>query len=245
MRCRPSSSAARVALLLGAAALLAVSAAVASASHRTIPRSSAPATARAINLRAGDLPTLNARPISIQQSRREAAAVASCSGASSPSDAFAVAISPEFASKFGQGGLVIGSAVAIEPTAAIVARDLAIARGQRAVSCAVKFALDALRASLPAGDTATAAAMRIPSIVSGTNGSVALRLTITIRSTVGSTGSVSKPATKTAVFVDEFSFGYGQARVSLAVESVLTPPPSSLEPRLEMLLLARARSSIG
>ena len=47
------------------------------------------------------------------------------------------------------------------------------------------------------------------------------------------------------LYVDVIGFDYGQAEVSLTVEAVGSKPSTSLERRLAVLLLARARAAIG
>jgi len=47
------------------------------------------------------------------------------------------------------------------------------------------------------------------------------------------------------LYVDLVGFTYGQAEVSLSVESVGAKPSTALEHRLVALLVARAHSAIG
>jgi hypothetical protein len=66
-----------------------------------------------------------------------------------------------------------------------------------------------------------------------------VRITVDLHETQGTT-------TESAlVYVDAIGLAYAQAEVSLSVTSTSTVPSSSLESRLEALLIARAETSIG
>ena len=89
---------------------------------------------------------------------------------------------------------------------------------------------------LPKGVTATGSAVRLLPGVSGADTASAIRLTIIVH--------YSTTSATAALFADYVNFGYGQAEVQLVFGN-RSPPSSTLESRLEALLVARARAVIG
>jgi hypothetical protein len=225
---------------LAAALGLALSAAIAVASHRTISRSEALAVARAISLRPSDLPTLVAEsnPITAQFLRDQAAAAA-CEGTSPPSEDFALAQSNRFAYSTSHAALSIQSVTKIAPSVSVVASDLAAAERPHALACVTSLALARLRATLPMNETATASYQLVKLHESVTDGSFGARVIITLHVRRGGT------TTNVPIYTVVVAFAYGQAEVSLVTETVRAPPPLSLEERLAAILVTRARAAIG
>ncbi|HXR14524.1 MAG TPA: hypothetical protein VN740_07665 [Solirubrobacteraceae bacterium] len=239
---RPHSLRPRAALAIAAAALTAaagfgVDAAL--AAHKTISRSQASAVATAVNLRHSDLPTLKqqANPITPAE-RQSSAAVDACIGESSPSQALADIQSPDFVGP-SPTQLTVNSETQILPSAGVVASDLAAIRRPHALICLRDALGKALVTTAPKGSTFSVSVARLPATLPGTDGVAAVRVTAIFHVKSGST-TVTVPA-----YVDDVGFAYGQAEVALDVVSTTAPPSSSLETRLAVLLVARARAAIG
>jgi hypothetical protein len=81
--------------------------------------------------------------------------------------------------------------------------------------------------------------VRLPSVMTGSDGAFAIRVTVVVHVTRGA-ATASVP-----VYIDSLGFAYGQAEVSLTVERAIAAPPASLERQLAALLLARAHAAIG
>jgi hypothetical protein len=224
------------AVLIGA---LAVGAASALGSHRTITRREAKAAAVAINLRHADLPTLAAQsnPITVEQQRFSAQLTACLHGVPN-SEAYAEAQSPTFTGS-GSSSLTVSSTSEILPSAALVAKDLAAVVGAKGIPCLQSQLGTELRASLAEGDTLQIHGAALPAVVSGSDGAFALRFDVVVKLKQGKT-TISVP-----VYYDAFGFAYGQAEVGFDVLSTTTKPPAALERRLAAILLARAHSAIG
>lgn len=227
-------TAAALAALAGAAAV-----APASGSARLLTRSHARAAALAINLRAGDLPSLAAQsnPITAAQ-RRFSAGLTACLGGVPDSRAWAIAQSQTFTGS-GPSALTVSSTTEILPSAALVAEDLAAVRGAKGIPCLQSELGMQLKSSLAKGDTLEINGAPLPAVVSGSDGTFALRFSVVLAIKQGSS-SVSVP-----VYYDTIGFAYGQAEVGFDVLSTSTQPPAALELRLGATLLARARAAIG
>lgn len=220
-------------------AVLAVGVAAARGTHRTVTRAAAHAVAVAINLRPSDLPTLaaQANPITAAQ-RRFSAQLTACLGGVPDNEAYADAQSPTFTSS-GSSSLTISSTTEILPSAALVAKDLAAVRSAKGIPCLQRQLGTQLKASLAKGDTLSIHGVLLPAIVTGSDGTFALRFNVVVGVKQG--GS-SVPV---RVYYDTVGFAYGQAEVGFDVLSTATTPSISLERRLGASLLARARAAIG
>jgi hypothetical protein len=224
---------------LALAALLALGADAALASHRTISRSQAQSVATVINLRHSALPSLGqqSNPITAQE-RRLNAQLTACMGGVPDSQALAEAQSPSFADS-GNTSVMISSDTEILPSAALVAKDLAAITGPRGLPCLQAQLAGQLRSSLAKGETLTIHGARFPPVVSGSDAAVAIRFSVVVRATSGTT-TASVP-----LFADLIGFAYGQAEVGLNVVETGAKPSAALERRLAALLVARARAAIG
>lgn len=208
-------------------------------SHRFLTRANAHAAALAINLRQGDLPKLAAQsnPITAGQ-RRFSAQLTACLGGVPDSEAYAVAQSPSFTGS-GAPALTVSSASEILPTAALVAKDLAAVDRSKGIPCLQRQLGRQLKASLAKGDTLAIRGAPLPAVVSGSDGTFALRFSVVVGIKGGNS---SRPL---RVYYDTIGFAYGQAEVGLDVLSASAKPSAALERRLGASLLARARAAIG
>jgi len=234
---RPSSAWCRSRrVLLGAAAVLVLSAAGATASPRAIPSSGALKVAQAIVLRPSDLPAMSGRTVSVAEEHPASEQFTACMGGSPSGAPFAAALSWFTTSKLSRVTTEVLSGVVIQPAAETVARDFAAFARPRALSCLVAADLAWERPALPKGETVTGSAVRLLPVVSGTEQSSAARVTMIFHYRTTTATS--------AMFFDYIAFAYGQAEVQLAIVSQ-TPPSTALESKLAALLLARAHTTIG
>jgi hypothetical protein len=234
----------RLPRLAAAAALplcaLALAAAVATAAERMISRSEA-AAAGAISLRQGDLPGYSAasNPVTALE-REQGDQLSACDGATPESDAFAVAQSPYFSPRSNPNSLTISSSSEILASAQLVAKDLKAVEGPRGTPCLASELKPQLEATLGKGSSATITSARLPSVVSGADGSFSLAFTVSLSIKQG------KNTVKVPLYADLIGFAYGQAEVGLDVIATDgTKPSTSLERRLAGVLLARAKAAIG
>ena len=220
-------------------AVLAVGVASAVGSEGTLSRREAHAAAVAINLRHVDLPSLAAQgnPITAQQ-RRFSAQLTACLGGVPNSRAYAEAQSPTFTGS-GASALTVSSTTEILPSAALAAKDLAAVVGPAGIPCLQRQLGGELRASLAKGDTLQIHGEALPTVVSGSDGTFALRFDVVVDLKQGNT-SFPVP-----VYYDTIGFAYGQAEIGLDVLSTSKKPSTTLERRLGAILLARARAAIG
>lgn len=225
------------ALLVVLVLSLGVAGAIAAAT--TITRSHALAVANAINLRHADLPTLTqqSNPITKQETASNAQ-LTKCTGGVPNSEAFATTQSPDFVTA-GRASSTLSSDVEVASSAALAKKDLASIVGSRGLACLQNQLAAELRAGASKGETLSVHGAFMPAGLSASDGSFAVRLTITVHVTKGKT-VVSEP-----IYGDEIGFIYGQAEVSLNDVEINGKPSLSLEHRLAALLLSRARSAIG
>jgi len=225
--------------VLALASLLALGAAPALASHHAISSSQAQSVATAIGLRHSDLPSLSQHsdPITAQE-RQLNAQLTACVGGVPDGKALAEAQSPSFASS-GNSSVTVNSDTEILPTAALVAKDLASITGSRGLPCLQAQLASQLRSSTSKGETLTIHGARFPSVVSGSDGTFAIRFSVVVHATSG-TSTLSVP-----LYADSIGFAYGQAEVSFTVVETAAKPSAALERRLAALLVARARAAIG
>jgi hypothetical protein len=224
---------------LSLATLLALGADAALAAHRTISSSQAQSVATAIGLRHSDLPSLSqqSNPITAQE-RRLNAQLTTCVGGVPDSKALGEAQSPSFASS-GNSSVTVNSDTEILPSASLVAKDLASITGSRGLPCLQAQLAGQLRSSISKGETLTIHGARFPSVVAGSDGTFAIRFSVVVHATSG-TSTASVP-----LYADSIGFAYGQAEVSFSVVETGAKPSAALERRLAALLVARARAAIG
>ncbi len=202
-------------------------------------RSKAQSVAAAVNLRHSDLPTLSVQSNTLTAHDKALnAQVTACIGETPESEFFADVRSPNFVGP-APSSLTISSETQILPSVSMVTKDLAAIRRPHALSCLVNELDTEFRATFPKSDTVGTSIVRLPSVVTGTDGAFAIRVTTVIHVKHGTT------LANVTVYDDEIGFAYGQAEVALTVSSTLTKPSSSLERHLAALLVQRASSAIG
>jgi len=213
---------------------------VALAAHRAITRQQAKTVGAAIVLRHGDLPsyTQSANPVTPQE-ERISAQLSKCTGATPDSAALAKVQSPNFDSP-GGGSISVGSTALIQASAATVAHDLTAITAPKALNCLSSQLSSTLQAALAGKATLLSLnGSKIQSVVSGSDGTFAYRFAFVLGVKQGKT-TVKVPA-----YGDFVGFAWGQAEVSLSIESEFSPPSTALERQLAARLLARARAAIG
>ncbi len=220
-------------------AALAVGGGVALAAHRTVTRQQAKTVAAAIVLRHGDLPSYAQSPNpATAQEERLSAQLSKCTGATPDSAALAKVQSPNFDSP-GGGSISVGSTALIQASAATAARDLKAVAAPKALNCLESELSSTLQATLAGKATLLSLnGSKIQSVVSGSDGTFAYRFAFVLGVKQG------KKTVKVPAYADFVGFVWGQAEVSLSIESD-SPPSATLERRLAGLLGARARAAIG
>jgi hypothetical protein len=204
------------------------------------------AFARAVNLRATDVPGFKVS--SEHENEHETAAekrlereMLRCVGAPSTKDGLAEELaevkSPDL--KLEHDGLAVSvrSSISVARTSAAVARELATIRSAHARTC-VSHYLDLLfkgKAFHGAHIGAFSIASGIPP-APGTTGGFGWRISATFSAMVN-THRIAIP-----IYLDILGFVYGQAQVSLMSTSVVEPFPAAAEQRLYSLLLGRAKA---
>lgn len=224
---------------LAAAICTALAAGVALAAAKPITAANAKAVATAISLRHSDLSTLKQEPNPITaQDRQNNAQLTACIGDTPASRALADVQSANFVGP-APDSLTISSEAQVQASTAVVARDLAAIHRPAALTCLQNALVKALATTAPKGSTYSVSTARLPATLRGTSGVAAVRVTAVFHLKQGSK-TVSVPA-----YIDDIGFAYGQAEISLNVISTLQPPSAAVETRLAVLLVARARATIG
>jgi hypothetical protein len=199
-------------------------------------RSEAADFARAVNLTPADVPGFTPSPrheAETPQEKRLQHRLRSCVGQLRFGGGLVEEQSAAFKLKRGIVDLDVSSEVAVAPTAAVAAGELAAVRDPRVKHCFSSY-LDLLLA----GQRQPGAQLSPVSIASGTppaagaNGSFAWRII----------ASFTVQRFKFSLYVDILGFVLGPARVTLVSSGVLRPFPAAIQQRLFLLLLARARS---
>jgi hypothetical protein len=209
---------------------------VALASPRLITKTEARALVDTLNLRHSDLPTYTQRSnVRTTQQNRIVARAARCIGYTDYGKELADARSPIFVDPVGPS-FAVSSEVAVARSAALGVDDLAALRRPHALTCLESEVTSLLRLSLPKGDTMTASAGRLPSIVVGSDNVFALRITVVVH---------TRKLIAERVNFDEFGFVDGQVGVTVGGETQAGTPPIALERRLASLLIARTRAAVG
>jgi hypothetical protein len=205
------------------------------ASHRESDQ----ATARAINLAAGDLPPgfligpapeLDGGPVAVK--------LAHCAGAPAPAQVDVVDVSsPTFTAAVGQAQEQLSSEVTMVRTEADGGADLAALRSPRLASCLSTELAPALRAQLPIGSSLgslTVSHFTPPGDVSGALG---LRLRIPV------TAVADGASAQVEVTDDLISFLVGRAEITLTARTTGNADQAAPEGRLARLLEQRARGA--
>ena len=205
-------------------AVLAAGGGVALAADRAIARQQAKTVAAAIVLRHGDLPSYTQSPNPVtRQEERISARLSKCTGATPDSAALAKVQSPNFDSP-GGGSISVGSTALIQSSATTVAHDLKAVTAPKALNCLASQLSSTLQAALAGKATLLSLnGSRIQSVIRGSDGTFAFRFAFVLGVKQGKT-TVKVPA-----YGDFVGFIWGQAEVSLSIESELSPPSAALE----------------
>jgi hypothetical protein len=221
----------------------ATSSGAARAAGRSLTKAQAVALARAVNLRASDVPGFKA---SSEEKAHESAAekrleqeMLKCVGASSLSGlgaslggkALAEARSKDFKLQRGIVNLSVHSEVSVARSARVAGKDLSALRGSRVKACLSRYLNLFFKTSLPRGTS-----IGPVSIQSGTPpapgaaGSFGWRIGATF-----TVGRIPVP-----FYFDILSFAYGPAEVTLFSSGLPEPFPAKAQEHLFSLLVARA-----
>lgn len=199
------------------------------------------AFARAVNLRAGDVPGFivssehkheHATPAEKRRERE----MLRCAGGPSSSEGLAEAGSPEFKLEHDGLAVSVSSSVSVARTSAAAAKELMAIRSAHARACVSRY-FDLLfkgKAFHGAHVSPFSIATGTPP-APGTTGSFGWRISATISTTV-STRRIAIP-----FYLDILGFVYRQANVSLLSFDVARPFPAAIQQRLFLLLLERAK----
>jgi hypothetical protein len=196
------------------------------------------AFARAVNLRAADVPgfTVSSRQEGeTEQERVLQRRLRTCAGPARFGGGLVEQQSPAFKLKRDILDLGVSSEVAVARTRALAARELAAIRGGRVRECFSRY-LDLLLA----GQHSRRTRVSPVSIASGTppapgaDGSFGWRITATF----------SIDRLRLSLYVDILGFVRGPARVTLVSSGALRPFPAVAQQRLYSLLLARASARV-
>lgn len=209
---------------------------VSPASGRRLTKSQAIAFARAVNLRASDLPGFKASPRKHEPEtaaeKRAEQDLARCVGGTGTRDSLAETNSAEFQRKASIAEQNVSSGVSVAQTSTAATRELDKIRSSHTRGCFSHF-LDLLfkgtkyrRATV--GPVSIAAGTPP---APGTAGSFGWRITVTM--TVRSL--------RIPFYLDYLGFVYGSAEVTLLSSTTLLPFPAAAERSLFSLLLARAK----
>ncbi len=214
---------------------------------RPLTKAQAIAFARAVNLRATDLPGFRVAPPEHEHEtpaeKRLEGEMLRCAGAPSAKAEHAKELaevkSPEL--KIEHDGIAdsVSSSVGVARTAATTAKELAAIHSAHARVC-VSHYLDQLfkgKAYQGAHFSPFSIASGTPP-APGTTGSFGWRISATISTTVN-THRIA-----ISFYFDILGFVYGQARVSLFSTGVVEPFPAAIQQRLFSLLLGRAKSAL-
>ena len=243
-RNQTTSRISRLVRRVAAPALLvfALSAAAALASSLpTVSRQQAKAVANAITLKHSDLPTYTQEknPITAGELRQDAE-LAKCDGGVPRSQEFAETQSPSFVkAPTGKPSITVTADTEILPSAALVAQDLDATKGPKGIPCLKADLRSQLGGSLPAGaKLQSITGKRLPNVVA--NSPTAFIDRFAVKISVKESGATLE----LSLYADAIGFTYGQAEVSLTLETSDAPPPQALERLLSEELLVRARTAI-
>jgi hypothetical protein len=201
----------------------------------SITKARAVAYAQAVNLGAADLPGSS---IIKAEGEGRAPTVAGveferCAGGVSPERRIVDIHSPGFRVASASKGGRVRSAVEVMPTAALAARNNAVARSARSRACFARALPEQSTGPLRHGPVSISS---LPTPLPGADGSYGLRLTTTVIGRNLRGGEI-----RTRVYMDVFGFVSGPAEINLTAIGVSRPVPSATEQHLLPLLFSRAR----
>lgn len=195
----------------------------------------AKAYARAVNLRAADLPGFKVSSAHEHASgeRHLELELLHCVGPTSATRALAEAGSGDYERHISIASVSVSSEVTVAQTPALAAKELAAYRSGRLPACLSRYFGKLLASQKDHGASVSPVSTRKGSPPApGTTGSFGLRFTAT----------VTLHGLRIPLYVDILGFVNRSAEVSLLVTGIPVPFPAAAEERLFLLLLARARA---
>jgi hypothetical protein len=238
LACGSSSHTAATATHVPAAASKDTAANAGSLSTRRAPptKKQARVFARAVNLRAQDMPGFRVsheREQKTQAEKRLDANLQRCTGGPSPKLQLLEANSAEYEKESDAGAEGVQSEVTVGRTRGAAAQDIAALRSARGKRCLSRYLKKLFTGKKFEGATVDNVSISVGTPpATGTGGSVALR----VRATMNLRGIRAR------FYMDFLAFVYGPAEVTLFTFSVPQPFAARTEERLYALLVQRARA---
>jgi hypothetical protein len=202
-----------------------------------INKTQAASYARAINLRAADLPGMSiTAPEGEKPNAKRVGAVERCAGNVTAQQVVANIHSPTFSGGEEPEHEQIRSVVEVMPTTVLADRNNAANRSQRSLACARRFFAQQLVTENGARVRyGTVTIKRLPDPVPGLPGGFGYRIAVAILG-VPSTIEPTQPH----LYVDAFGFLSGPAEIALIATGFPQPVPEDIDQRLLALLHSRA-----
>ncbi|MHB1594276.1 MAG: hypothetical protein ACYCO9_10410 [Streptosporangiaceae bacterium] len=238
-----SGMAAACAVLLatgGAATLASCGAAPAGAALKPIPASGAARIARAVSLKAADLPGYVALPPGTRVWNPQSGRPAACLRVYRIAPT-AVRTSPEFSTQSGLSGGRASSLTATYRSRAAAARVFSALSGQPAAQCLQSSILGYLAPLAAQGGLTLQPSVQVtalPVSIAGVSHAFAYRMAVAAQPRSPS----RQPFT---IYVDLYGAATGQVLIEVATYSTGQPVPGNIAQRLLRLLARRARSLLG
>ncbi len=208
---------------------------------RPITRARALAYARAVNMKASDLPEMTAtsHEREIASASKEGLEMRSCAANLAPKLRVLKVGSAKFAGVLGSEHQEIWSNVEVMPTAALAARDNTVDKSQRTLTCA-EHVLPRIfgKQNGPRVHYGPISITRLSNPLPGVAGSYGIRITVPILGVPTAT-----EPTEPHLYVDGFSFLAGPAEVSMIATAFPQPVSEEAENRLLSVLDTRASAN--
>jgi hypothetical protein len=236
-----SSKQAAVVTAIRADATMRVVSGVSARANRSLTRAQAKVFARAVNLRAGDVPGFK---VSSEEHEHETAAekrlerkMLHCAGGVGFNDGLLEAGSKDFERETNAFSQSVTSGVTVMRTPALAAKELAAIRGERVRACLSHYLVLLLESQQhPRGSTIgpVSVSQGAPA-APGTTGSFGWRIT----------AAFTLHGIRIPFYMGILGFVYGPVEVTLFTSGVPEPFPVVTEQRLFSLLVERAKASLG
>jgi hypothetical protein len=201
---------------------------------RPLTKRQAVAFARAVNLRATDVPGFKAS----KKHEHETAAekrlddeFRRCAGVGDRNRQVAEVSSNEYEREDNAGARSVESEVIVWRTRRLAARDLAALRSRRGRQCASHYFDSQFKGLIPGARVSPVRISSASPPAPGTTGSFGWRITVTI----------TAPHLRLPVYTDALGFAYGPAAIMLVSFGAPMPVPAATQQRLFALLLKRAK----
>lgn len=200
-------------------------------------KAQAQAFARAVNLRAGDVPGFRTAPHEDERSssteKLHYKELQRCVGSGEDSHPLVEAASPSFQRKASIAQVSVSSSVTVHSSAALTKKELETVRSPHTRSCFSKFFRGIFSGSAYKGTTIGPVSLENGTPpAAGTSGSFGWRLRT----------SLSVHSLRIPFDLDILGFFYGRSSVALMSFGVAVPFPAATEQQLFLLLLSRAKA---